>query len=403
MGKAKRSGKKHSVTRPGKGRRRSGHQKKKKKKKVREISSDNSKEESSTEEESTDTTTSESESELLAIRRARRGRAKKRSQGKRRATKVIPSCGFMTARSPGLRAFLRFLSGLYSCLNRGGTPVTHTQSSGSAMRVLVSLHIDNVFVRIKESGCQEICEMREERYLVCAVLQLAVLGLASPFCCHDYEWQILSSLDYNAADDVNSSPKYEQISDNAVRFKHQGPYGFEDTIGAGGAPLTFIALVLIPCIWSIPLALLTAELSCMIPESGGNVVWVHRAFGPFWAFFNGCIASACSILDNALYPVLFIDYVNAITFNFEEGNGMSSSLCMLIKVALAVSVAVVNICGIDLIGTASLATGLIVLSPFTVMVLLGLRYLSLEWGPSSSPHPVRWGRFITVLLWNTSG
>ncbi|GBG88131.1 hypothetical protein CBR_g46620 [Chara braunii] len=34
-------------------------------------------------------------------------------------------------------------------------------------------------------------------------------------------WQILSSLLYNAADDVNSSPKYEQISANASCFKHQ--------------------------------------------------------------------------------------------------------------------------------------------------------------------------------------
>ncbi|GBG86805.1 hypothetical protein CBR_g42088 [Chara braunii] len=37
----------------------------------------------------------------------------------------------------------------------------------------------------------------------------------------NYKWQILSSLDYNAADDVNSSPKYEHILANAVRFKHQ--------------------------------------------------------------------------------------------------------------------------------------------------------------------------------------
>ncbi|GBG78407.1 hypothetical protein CBR_g26435 [Chara braunii] len=36
-----------------------------------------------------------------------------------------------------------------------------------------------------------------------------------------YEWQILSSLDYNVDDDVNNSPKYEQILDNAARFKHQ--------------------------------------------------------------------------------------------------------------------------------------------------------------------------------------
>ncbi|GBG73232.1 hypothetical protein CBR_g12949 [Chara braunii] len=44
----------------------------------------------------------------------------------------------------------------------------------------------------------------------------------------DYRWQILSSLIYNVADDVNSSPKYEQISPNAVRFKHQ--YGGDDGV-----------------------------------------------------------------------------------------------------------------------------------------------------------------------------
>ncbi|GBG71078.1 hypothetical protein CBR_g8377 [Chara braunii] len=37
-------------------------------------------------------------------------------------------------------------------------------------------------------------------------------------------WQILSSLLYNAADDVNSSLKYEQISTNVARFKHQMPW-----------------------------------------------------------------------------------------------------------------------------------------------------------------------------------
>ena len=65
-----------------------------------------------------------------------------------------------------------------------------------------------------------------------------------------------------------------------------GDYGLEDAVGAGGPSLTLAALLLVPWIWSLPIALMTAELGAMIPETGGYIVWVHRAFGPFWAHQN---------------------------------------------------------------------------------------------------------------------
>jgi hypothetical protein len=65
-----------------------------------------------------------------------------------------------------------------------------------------------------------------------------------------------------------------------------GDYGIEDSIGAGGVGFTLIGLCVLPWVWSLPIALMTAELSSMIPETGGYVVWAHRAFGSFWATQN---------------------------------------------------------------------------------------------------------------------
>jgi amino acid transporter len=65
-----------------------------------------------------------------------------------------------------------------------------------------------------------------------------------------------------------------------------GDYGIEDSIGAGGVAFTLIGLCVLPWVWSLPIALMTAELSSMIPEAGGYVVWAHRAFGSFWATQN---------------------------------------------------------------------------------------------------------------------
>jgi len=47
----------------------------------------------------------------------------------------------------------------------------------------------------------------------------------------------------------------------------------------------------------------------MLPEEGGYYCWVDRAFGRFWAFQNGWITWMYSLVDMAIYPVLFIQYL----------------------------------------------------------------------------------------------
>ncbi|KAL2608951.1 hypothetical protein R1flu_027524 [Riccia fluitans] len=193
-----------------------------------------------------------------------------------------------------------------------------------------------------------------------------------------------------------------------------GPYGFEPTVGAGGPGLMLLGLLVVPIVWAAPLAFMTAELSCMIPESGGHVLWVYRAFGPFWSFVNSCFAFTCSVLDNALYPVLFVEYLSALIY--EGKQDMPYGWSVFIKIFIIFIVTVINILGISIVGMVSVILGMLVLAPFISMCLIGLTHLNFDWmgledewasppGTMQPSHssPVDWGKFLILLLWNTSG
>ena len=88
-----------------------------------------------------------------------------------------------------------------------------------------------------------------------------------------------------------------------------GDYGLEDSVGAAGPALTLTGLLILPWVWSLPIALMTAELGSMIPEAGGYVMWINRAFGPGAAHMNALWNLVSNTFDNALYPVMFVDYL----------------------------------------------------------------------------------------------
>ena len=52
-----------------------------------------------------------------------------------------------------------------------------------------------------------------------------------------------------------------------------------------------------------------AEMGGALPEEGGYVTWVRRAFGPFWGFQVGWWSWLNSFVDVAVYPALFADYL----------------------------------------------------------------------------------------------
>ena len=61
-----------------------------------------------------------------------------------------------------------------------------------------------------------------------------------------------------------------------------GPYGLEDAILAGGVTWVCILLLILPWILNLPIGLLTSELASAMPQNGGYIIWVARAFGNFW-------------------------------------------------------------------------------------------------------------------------
>lgn len=60
-----------------------------------------------------------------------------------------------------------------------------------------------------------------------------------------------------------------------------GPFGIEDAVSAGAPLLALLGFILLPLAWSIPEALVTAELATAFPENSGFVAWVTAAFGPW--------------------------------------------------------------------------------------------------------------------------
>lgn len=179
-----------------------------------------------------------------------------------------------------------------------------------------------------------------------------------------------------------------------------GDYGLEDAVGAAGPGLTMLGLLVLPWVWSLPIALMTAELSAMIPEAGGYVVWVHRAFGPFWAHQNAVWNLISNAFDNALYPVMFVDYLRYFPF-FRRLVGFKRWLASVMMLS---GVTGLNLLGVDVVASASTLFAALVISPFAALTVAGMG--SLDWHAIShvpEHRQIRWGAFLSVLLWNTSG
>ncbi len=175
-----------------------------------------------------------------------------------------------------------------------------------------------------------------------------------------------------------------------------GAYGLEDAVGVGGPMLALLALLLVPWLWSFPTALMTAELSAAMPEDGGYVVWVERAFGRFWGFQEGWLSWLNNFADNALYPVMFVDYLAYLR------GGMTPLERWLIGAAVITAITWLNIRGIRLVGMSSVVFAVLVLVPFAVMVILGVPQVE----PSTwlaRTEEVDWGLLLSIILWNTSG
>jgi amino acid transporter len=147
-----------------------------------------------------------------------------------------------------------------------------------------------------------------------------------------------------------------------------GAYGLEDVVGESGAGMGLVLIILTPLFWSLPAALMVAELATAMPVEGGYYYWVKRSMGPFWGFQEGWWSWLTTWVDMAIYPVLFVDY-SSIYFDVFSENALAR---WLLGATVIWVFTILNIRGAKLIGDSSKLFGIIVIAPFAIMTVIGL-------------------------------
>ncbi|EFJ04485.1 hypothetical protein SELMODRAFT_138613 [Selaginella moellendorffii] len=174
-----------------------------------------------------------------------------------------------------------------------------------------------------------------------------------------------------------------------------GPFGVEDAVGAGGALLTLLGFIVMPFLWSIPEAVITAELATAFPDNGGYVLWIQAAFGPFWGFQEGWWKWLSGVIDNALYPVMFLDYLKWAIPSVAGGVVRLISL-LVITAALTI----VNYRGLTIVGYTAVALGIFSLLPFVVLFFLAIPSLEPARWLEVDLRDTNWTLYLNTLFWN---
>lgn len=180
-----------------------------------------------------------------------------------------------------------------------------------------------------------------------------------------------------------------------------GPYGIEDLVPSFGPGLGLLLLVVAPLLWSLPVSLIMAELASAMPDEGGYVVWVERAFGRFWGFLVGWWSWIDSFVDVAIYPALFADYVR-----FWRPD-MTQLERWLLALGFIVLLTTLNVLGVRPVGRAAVALGVGSLLPVAALVVAGaLGTRQAPWEPFLAGEQTLGGGLglgLAVAMWNYSG
>jgi amino acid transporter len=153
-----------------------------------------------------------------------------------------------------------------------------------------------------------------------------------------------------------------------------GPFGLEPLPAAVGPGWAVILILLAPLLWSLPMALMVAELSTLIPEEGGYYIWVRDTMGRFWGVQEAWWTMGYSIGLLASFPVLFVSYVAFFVPALAPGADVPHpGLLALIRWALAalfiLSAMAVNLRGARDVGQSSKLGAGFVLGAFALMVI----------------------------------
>ena len=147
-----------------------------------------------------------------------------------------------------------------------------------------------------------------------------------------------------------------------------GPFGMEPTVRAAGAFYAILGFAISPFIWSLPEALMTAELGSAYPEAAGGVAWVEEAFGPAFGWMCGDMGWVAGATDNAIYPVLFLDYVVQLVPREGDIDPVIRFFALSIT---CLFLAYINWRGLAVVGDMSITICAMSMLPFIIFCIIG--------------------------------
>lgn len=141
-----------------------------------------------------------------------------------------------------------------------------------------------------------------------------------------------------------------------------GPYGIEPAVAAGGALLSIAGLVAFALLWALPQALLAAELTAAMPESGSVVVWLERGVGRRWA----AVGAGCLVLSQIFDLAIFTGQVIGYASQLYPALGAGTAAAIATQVALCVAVAAANLSGLGVVTGVLVSSLLVTVTPFVL-------------------------------------
>ena len=179
-----------------------------------------------------------------------------------------------------------------------------------------------------------------------------------------------------------------------------GAYGTEDIVHGAGYGRAILLLLLTPVLWSLPTAFMIGELSSALPKEGGYYAWVRRAMGNCWGFQEAWLSLAASVFDMAIYPTLFVLYLERLFPWFGSGHRG-----LVVGLAVIAVCAGLNLAGIRVVATTSVWLFFLLSAPFAVMVILApLKYGALAHAvtrPTAVDVDLVGG--LLIAMWNYMG
>src|SRR2546427_13137630 len=172
-------------------------------------------------------------------------------------------------------------------------------------------------------------------------------------------------------------------------------------VSTSGPGMALLFILIVPWLFSVPMALASAEMATAMPVEGGFYRWRRAAFGDFWGFQCGWWNWTGTFFMWASYGVVLADYVAQVT------PVHSRLVHWAIAGIFLVLVAGLNILGIRLVGKLTLVLLLLQMLPVAAFIFLGFSHAHFNpfhpWMPPGRPWREVYGVGLALALWIYSG